>query len=110
LVVATVHEARPATSPSLLRVEDIKKLKETEGGDIKIHGSAKLAQSLFEHGLVDEICLMTFPVVLGKGKRLFNENSVPTAFKMTDSLITKNGVTFAYYERDGEVKTGTIGA
>lgn len=91
-------------------IEDIKKLKETDGGDIKIHGSAKLAQSLFEHGLVDEVCLMTFPVVLGKGKRLFNENSVPTAFKMTDSLITKNGVTFAYYERGGEVKTGTIGA
>jgi len=97
-------------SKRVASVEDIKKLKETEGGDIKIHGSAKLAQSLFEHGLVDEICLMTFPVVLGKGKRLFNENSVPTAFKMTDSLITKNGVTFAYYERDGEVKTGTIGA
>lgn len=94
----------------LKTVDDIKKLKETEGGDIKVHGSANLAQTLFEHGLVDEVCLMTFPIILGKGKRLFNENSIPTAFKMTDSLITKNGVTFAYYEKAGAVETGTIGA
>jgi len=105
-----VENAGWPNSKLVASIEDVRKLKASEGGDIKIHGSAKLAQSLFEHGLVDEICLMTFPVVLGKGKRLFNENSLPAAFKMTDSLITKNGVTFAYFEKSGEVETGTIGA
>jgi len=90
-------------------VDDIKKLKESEGGDIKVHGSSKLAQALFENDLVDELCLMTFPVVLGKGKRLFGEGSVPAAFEMTDSLITSNGVIFANYKRAGEVETGTVG-
>jgi len=91
-------------------VDDIKKLKESDGGDIKVHGSSIVAQTLFEHDLVDELCLMTFPIVLGKGKRLFADNSATTAFKMTDSLVTSNGVIFAYYKRDGEVKTGTVGA
>jgi dihydrofolate reductase len=90
-------------------VARLKELKKSEGSDIKVHGSSKVAQTLFANDLVDELCLMTFPVVLGTGKRLFDEGSVPTAFKMSDSLITKNGVIFAYYERAGEVKTGTIG-
>lgn len=93
----------------LKTVDDIKKLKESEGGDIKVHGSGNLAQTLFKHGLVDEVCLMTFPVILGKGKRLFDENSAPAAFKMTDNLITKNGVVFTYYKKDGAVETGTVG-
>ena len=91
-------------------VAHIKELKNSEGSDIKVHGSSILAQTLFEHDLVDELCLMTFPVILGKGKRLFADSSTPAAFTMTDSLITSNGVIFAYYKRAGEVKTGTIGA
>jgi dihydrofolate reductase len=93
----------------LKNVDDIKKLQDSDGGDIKVHGSSILAQTLFEHDLADELCLMTFPIVLGKGKRLFAESSQPAAFEMTDSLITKNGVIFAYYKRVGEVKTGTVG-
>lgn len=91
-------------------VDDIKKLKEAEGGPIKVHGSGVLAQSLFKNDLVDELCLMTFPITLGTGKRLFGEGTMPMAYKMTDSLVTSNGVIFAYYERDGEVQTGTVGA
>lgn len=90
-------------------VEQLKKLKGSDGSDIKVHGSSKVAQTLLENDLVDELCLMTFPVVLGAGKRLFGESSVPAAFEMTDSLITKNGVILAYYRRAGEVKTGTVG-
>ena len=90
-------------------VEDIKKLKDTDGGIIKVHGSGNLAQTLFKHDLVDEMFLMTFPITLGTGKRLFGKGTVPAAFKMTDSLVTSNGVTFAYFQRDGEVKTGNIG-
>ena len=54
-------------------VADIKKLKASEGSDIKIHGSGKLAQALFKHDLVDELCLMTFPILPGSGKRLFGK-------------------------------------
>jgi len=94
----------------LKNVDDIKKLKDSEGGPIKVHGSGNLAQTLFKYDLVDELCLITFPITLGTGKRLFEEGTQAAAFKMTDSLVTKNGVIFAYYERDGEVKTGTVGA
>ncbi len=93
----------------LKSIDDIKKLKDSEGPAIKVHGSGNLAQALFRHDLVDELCLMTFPVTLGTGKRLFGEGAIAAAFTMTDNLITKNGVIFAYYKRAGEVKTGTVG-
>jgi dihydrofolate reductase len=109
-VSTTLEKSDWNNSVFLKNVDDIKKLKATEGGAIKVHGSGNLAHTLFKHGLVDELCLMTFPVILGSGKRLFGDDSVPAAFKMTDSLVTKNGVIFAYYERAGEVKTGTVGA
>ena len=60
--------------------------------------------------MVDELRLMTFPVTLGTGKRLFGEGTIPAAFTMIDSLVTKNGVIFVSYKRAGEVKTGTVGA
>ncbi len=88
----------------------LKKLKDSEGSAIKVHGSSKVAQTLLQNGLVDELCLMTFPVVLGAGKRLFAEDSAPAAFAMTDSVVTPQGVICAYYKRAGEVKTGTVGA
>jgi dihydrofolate reductase len=91
-------------------VDDIKKLKEGEGGDIKVHGSGNLAQTLFRHDLVDELCLMIFPITLGTGKHLFGEGTISATFELTDSLITKKGIIFAYYKRAGEVKTGTVGA
>lgn len=94
----------------LQNVEDIKKLKESEGGPLKVHGSGNMAQTLFKHDLVDELCLMTFPITLGSGKRLFEAGTNAAAYKMTDSLVASNGVIFAYYQRDGEVKTGTVGA
>jgi dihydrofolate reductase len=93
----------------LRNADDIKKLKESEGSPIKVHGSGNLCQTLFKEDLVDELCLMTFPITLGQGKRLFEEGTIPAAFTLTDSLVTKNGVIFAYYQRAGEVKTGTVG-
>ncbi len=93
----------------LKTVEDIKRLKDSEGSDIKVIGSGELAQALFKHDLVDEMLLMTFPVTLGTGKRLFGEGTIPAAFTLTDSLVTKNGVIFANYKRAGDVETGTVG-
>lgn len=72
-------------------------------------GSGHLAQTLFEHDLVDELWLMIFPVTLGTGKRLFGEGTIPAAFMLAESLITSNGVIFANYKRAGEVRTGTVG-
>jgi dihydrofolate reductase len=94
----------------LRSVDDIKKLKDSEGSDIQVHGSGNLVQALLKHDLVDELWLKTFPVTLGTGKRLFGEGTIPAAFTLTDSLVTPNGVIFANYKRAGEVKTGTVGA
>jgi dihydrofolate reductase len=90
-------------------VEDIQKLKRSEGSDLQVHGSGDLAQTLLDHDLVDELWLKLFPITLGKGKRLFGQGTNPAAFALTVSLITPNGVIFANYKRAGEVKTGTIG-
>lgn len=90
-------------------VEDIINLKAGEGTDIQVIGSATLAQTLFAHDLVDELRLMTFPITLGTGKRLFGEGTIPAAFTLTESLVSSNGVIFASYERAGEVTTGTVG-
>ena len=94
----------------LQSVDNIKKLKNSEGSDLQVHGSGNLIQTLPKHDLVDELWLKTFPITLGMGKRLFSEGTIPTAFALTDSLVTPNGVIFANYKRAGEVKTGTVGA
>lgn len=94
----------------LKSVDDIKKLKDTEGSDIQVHGSGDLVQTLLKHDLVDELWLKIFPITLGMGKRLFGTGTIPAAFILTDSLVAPNGVIFANYKRAGEVKTGTVGA
>jgi dihydrofolate reductase len=91
-------------------VDEIKKLRDSEGPAIQVHGSGNLAQTLFKYDLVDELWLKIFPITLGRGKRLFGEGTIPAAFTLTESLITPNGVIFANYRRAGEVKTGTVGA
>ena len=97
-------------SEFLKSVDDIKQLKESEGSEIKVIGSGNLAQTLFKHNLVDELCLMIFPITLGTGKRLFGEGTIPAAFTLSDRLIASNGVIFTIFKRAGEVKTGTVGA
>jgi len=66
-------------------------------------------QTLLKHDLVDELWLITHPITLGTGKRLFAEGTQPMAFELTDSLVASNGVIFASYKRAGDVKTGTVG-
>lgn len=90
-------------------VASIKELKAGEGSHLKVIGSGNLAQTLFKNDLVDEMLLMTFPITLGTGKRLFGEGTIPAAYAMTESFVTKNGVIFASYARAGEVQTGTVG-
>lgn len=105
----TVDKSDWQNSVFLKSTEDIKKLKNSEGSDIQVIGSGDLAQTLFKHDLVDELRLMTFPITLGTGKRLFGEGTIAAAFTLAERLITPNGVIFASYKRTGEIRTGTVG-
>lgn len=93
----------------LKSVEDIKKIKNTTGLDLQVWGSGELIQLLLQNDLVDELRLKIHPITLGQGKKLFADGTVPVAFTLTDSLITPGGVIIATYQREGEVKTGTVG-
>jgi dihydrofolate reductase len=86
-------------------VEEVSKLKQEVDGDIVVHGSARLVQTLVEHDLVDELRLMVFPVVLGSGKRLFGETSDKKPLGLADSKMVGDGVAILTYQpaaRDGE--------
>jgi dihydrofolate reductase len=73
-------------------LRDVKKLKASEDDGSKVHSSANMVQTLFKHDLVDELCLMIFPTILGTGKRLFAEGLIPTAFELMDHLVTSRGI------------------
>ena len=105
----TMTESDWGNTVFLTGVADIEKLKNSEGSDIKVWGSSKLVQLLLQHGLVDELWLKIYPVLLGKGKKLFHDDVIPAAFTLTESTVTPSGVIVANYKRTGEVKTGTIG-
>jgi dihydrofolate reductase len=78
--------------------EEVSRLREEVDGDIVVHGSAQLVQALMEKGLVDELRLMVFPVVLGSGKRLFGESADKKALRLTDSKTVGDGVSILIYE------------
>ena len=81
--------------------EEVAKLKKDVAGDVYVHGSARLAQTLLEHDLVDELRLMVFPVVLGSGKRLFDTTSEKKPLRLSDSKTVGDGVTILVYEPAG---------
>jgi dihydrofolate reductase len=89
-------------------VDEIKKLKQSDGLDLQVHGSGNLIQTLVKHDLVDEFWLKVFPIVLGSGKRLFGEGTIPAAFKVSESKLSPSGVIVANYVRAGNVDTGTF--
>jgi len=89
---------------------DIQKLKNSNGSDIKVWGSGELVQLLLANDLVDELLLKIYPLTLGKGKKLFDNGTIPAAFTLTESVGTSTGVIFANFSRAGEVRTGTVGA
>ena len=106
----TVKKSDWKNSVFLKSLADIKKLKKSKGGEIKVWGSSELAQLLLKNDLVDELWLKIHPVTLGKGKKLFDKGTIPAAFTLTESTVTPSGVIFVYYKRAGKVKTGTMGA
>ena len=85
---------------------DVARLKQEEGPALITQGSSDLIQTLLANDLIDEIHTFTFPIVLGKGKKLFGKGTKPAAFKVTGSKVTPNGIVITYYERAGNVATG----
>jgi dihydrofolate reductase len=88
---------------------EVARLKREDGPALVTQGSSEVVHALLAGGLVDEIRTFTFPVVLGKGKRLFDAGSQPRAFELTHSAVSPNGLIAATYLRAGEVKTATVG-
>jgi dihydrofolate reductase len=87
----------------------IAKLKQEEGPELQVHGSGNLIQTLLRHDLVDRFRLWVFPLVLGSGKRLFADGTIPEGLRLVDSTVSTTGVVIGTYERAGEVVTGTFG-
>ena len=87
-------------------VASLQTLKGEDGPDLLVQGSSDLLQTLWKHGLVDEFSVLIFPVVLGKGKRLFGDGAVPVGLKLVKSQAYPTGVIVANYAPAGEVKTG----
>ncbi len=106
----TMDKADWKNSVFLKSVDDIKKLKNSEGSDIQVHGSGNLVQTLLKHDLVDELWLLIHPLTLGTGNKLFENGTIPAAFTFVESTVTPSGVIAANYKRAGKVKTGTMGA
>jgi dihydrofolate reductase len=86
----------------------VAKLKAEDGGEIQVHGSGDLMQTLLRHDLVDTIRIWQFPVVLGTGKRLFAAGAVPRGFRLVDTQITTTGAALLVYELAGSLKYGEV--
>jgi dihydrofolate reductase len=86
----------------------VAELKETDGPELQVYGSGNLVQTLMRSGLIDEYRLMTFPVTIGTGKRLFADGTVPATLRLAESSVSKNGVVIARYEPAGELATGSF--
>jgi dihydrofolate reductase len=83
-------------------------LKQQDGPDIQVHGSWNLIQTLLQHGLVDEYRLWTFPVLVGPGKRLFADGTVPAGLELVDSATSSTGVVMATYRPAGQLTLGSF--
>ncbi len=110
VVSRTMRKSGWKNSVFLKSLAEIKKLKNSEGSEIKVWGSSTLIQLLLKNDLVDELWLQIHPLTLGKGKKIFDNGTIPAAFTLIESLATPSGVIVANFRRAGEVKTGTIGS
>ncbi len=88
--------------------EGVAAIKKEDGPELQVHGSANLIQTLMRNSLVDEYRLWVFPVVLGSGKRLFADGTIPAGLKLVDSTVSTTGVVIGTYEPAGEVVTGSF--
>jgi dihydrofolate reductase len=103
-VVSSTLEKAEWNNSTVLKgdaVEEVSKLRQRLDGDIVVHGSAQLVQTLIEHDLVDELRLMVFPVVLGTGKRLFGDTSEKKRLRLAESKTVGDGITILIFEPAG---------
>jgi dihydrofolate reductase len=113
-VVSTTLERaewRPATllRPGERDIPDqLRRLKAQDGPELQVHGSGRLVQTLLRHGLVDRYRLMIFPVLLGRGERLFGDGTVPAGLRLVDATTSTTGVILATYEPAGELVAGSF--
>jgi dihydrofolate reductase len=110
-VASRTLEALAWNNSHLLKGEvagEAAKLKAGEGGEIQVHGSGQLIQTLLRHQLIDTLRLWHFPVVLGEGKRLFGAGAVPGSFRLVESQQTAPGAVLHVYERAGEIRYGEV--
>jgi dihydrofolate reductase len=109
-----VSHGRPALewSPSILvegeAAEGVAELKETDGPELQVHGSGNLVQTLMRHSLVDEYRLWVFPLVIGSGKRLFADGTIPAGLRLVDNKVSTTGVVIGTFEPAGEIVTGSF--
>jgi len=108
------HSSTPLTWNNSVAIHDaatdVAKLKRENGPDLIIQGSSELIQTLLKNDLIDEINLLIFPVMLGKGKRFFGEAAKEAALKLERSKTSPSGVTLNTYTPAGAVKTGSFGS
>jgi dihydrofolate reductase len=88
--------------------QGIAALKAEDGPELQVHGSANLIQTLLRHNLVDQYRLWVFPLVIGSGKRLFSEGTIPSGLKLVDTTVSTTGVVIGTYEPAGEIVTGSF--
>jgi dihydrofolate reductase len=88
--------------------QGIAALKAEDGPELQVHGSANLIQTLLRHNLVDQFRLWIFPLVIGSGKRLFSEGTIPSGLKLVDHTVSTTGVVIGTYEPAGELVTGSF--
>jgi len=88
--------------------EGIAALKQEDGPELQVHGSGNLIQTLLRHNLVDQYRLWVFPLVIGSGKRLFSDGTIPSGLKLVDSTVSTTGVVIGTYEPAGEIVTGSF--
>ncbi len=89
-------------------VAAVEALKDGPGDELQVWGSGRLLQTLLRHGLVDRLRLMTFPIVLGSGRRLFDDGTIPTTLRPVDVSVTDLGVVIGTYEPAGPVRHGQM--
>jgi dihydrofolate reductase len=87
----------------------VAELKRGDGPELQVHGSGNLVQSLLREGLVDEFRLWVFPVVIGSGKRLFSDGTIPAGLRLMHSVVSTTGVVIGTYEPTGDIVTGSFG-
>jgi dihydrofolate reductase len=110
-VASTTLDEVEWSNSTLIRgdvAEYVAALKGQDGPEIQVHGSPGLIQTLLAHDLIDEFRLWIFPLVIGKGKRFFDDGAIPAALNLVDSKVSKTGVTINTYARAGEIDLGSF--